>query len=326
MSASNTIDINSLRKYYNEKGPYQFPFHILMKWCTEGTGCKIIEDRYEFSVVLSCSNFNGWIRYQTISQILAHIQNTRSIPFRIDKGPIWNTSMNQRKELGVMFEPVGGDFKFDIDLSDAIFRICESIHGKKSMCQICMPILHVWILVLNAMLLRILGVEQHQILWVFSGGRGAHCWIKGAQWTTLSQSSRTTFVNLLNCPYQSSILTDHRVIFDEIMSPAFRDDIQFKHHVVSKLNKHMTMEEAIIAYCFPRLDVKVTSDIGHLLKLPFSVHPRTSKICIPIDIDNMHLFNYDSMPSLSDYKSSPQLISSIEYFRNWIENFKRHEQ
>lgn len=34
----------------------------------------------------------------------------------------------------------------------------------------------------------------------------------------------------------------------------------------------------------PRIDVNVTSQINHLIKSPFSAHPDTGKISIPIDI------------------------------------------
>lgn len=38
--------------------------------------------------------------------------------------------------------------------------------------------------------------------------------------------------------------------------------------------------DIMFQYCYPRLDVKVTTGINHLLKSPFCVHPKTCKVII----------------------------------------------
>lgn len=51
---------------------------------------------------------------------------------------------------------------------------------------------------------------------------------------------------------------------------------------------------------FPRIDKAVTVQINHLLRVPFSVHSLTQKICLPLMPNSLIEFDPKKMPSLDD--------------------------
>jgi len=56
--------------------------------------------------------------------------------------------------------------------------------------------------------------------------------------------------------------------------------------------------EIIFAHVFPRVDVEVTKGVNHLLKSPFCAHPKTGKLCVPMDYDNIDDFDPTNQPTL----------------------------
>ncbi|EKM80807.1 hypothetical protein AGABI1DRAFT_112534 [Agaricus bisporus var. burnettii JB137-S8] len=59
------------------------------------------------------------------------------------------------------------------------------------------------------------------------------------------------------------------------------------------------MEDIILYYTYPRLDAEVSKHRNHLLKAPFCVHPKTGRVCVPVDPEKVEEFDPEAVPTVA---------------------------
>ncbi|GFQ98703.1 DNA primase small subunit [Trichonephila clavata] len=320
-----------------------FPFSLYHKWLRYDDD-KLFVNR-EFSFTLKD---DVYLRYQSFKDEEDMKKEViQKCPFKIDVGAVYSCRPSDQRTAS-NFYPSEKELVFDIDMTD--YDEVRTCCSGADICKKCWPFMTVALKILDRALREDFGF--HHLLWVYSGRRGIHCWVCDQAARELSPAARSAIVEYLSVvkggEYQAK-----KVHLPETLHPSLKqaDKIISKYFEDLMLNKQeyfdppencdkviaMCLDQNILSekglknrskhfiteikfqLCYPRLDINVTKGLNHLLKAPFCVHPKTGRVCVPIDIKTVDSFDPFTVPTISS------LCQEIDKYDDYLRDINKPE-
>ncbi|GJJ75145.1 DNA primase small subunit [Entomortierella parvispora] len=309
----------------------------------------------EFCFTLMDDTYIRFQSYKTVDEFRQEL--TRLNPAKIDLGAIYNIRPRDKASVHASaFKPMSKELVFDVDMTDYDdIRTCCS---GGDVCMKCWEFMTVAMKIVDSALKDDFGFKN--LLWVYSGRRGVHCWVGDERARQLNNEQRKAIVayldvtkggerqgktvklpNNLHPSVRRSyeIIDEHfkNIVFnsqdilrdpthwekiltlipDETVQQTARveweadpdrepsdkwEDLRgFVRKAIATPSKRNLLEHVLrdimFQYTYPRLDEKVSTNINHLLKSPFCVHPKTGRVCVPIEIENCEKFDPTEAPT-----------------------------
>ena len=149
--------------------------------------------RREFAFLLAGDIFVRNLSFKTTSDLIDYI--LRNPVMRSYVGAVYETPPSKQNSIQKI-KWVSREFCFDLDLNDYdLVRTC-GCQGKEQYCPICWSLVQESVAFLDKTLKEDFGFND--IVWVFSGRRGFHAWVRDARAGTLTQEQRNSMVRYLS--------------------------------------------------------------------------------------------------------------------------------
>jgi len=185
----NPVSKNNLERYYGNL----FPFKLFFKWL--GLENTDLFERREFSFTLENDIYVRFQSYKSDEELKKDVM--RGLPIKIDIGAIYNTQPKYHNSVSLGdlkgFVPEKKEMIFDIDMTDYDdIRTCCKL---AKICNKCWKFMVIAYKILNSILTEDFGFEN--IMWIFSGRRGIHCWVSDERAKNLNNDGRSAIANFI---------------------------------------------------------------------------------------------------------------------------------
>lgn len=185
--AKKLLKFQQTQKFYSNI----FPATDLYKWLSYG------DDEYfsrrEFSFTIPIEKQEVYTRFRSFENGSQLCNKFKQALIKMDIGGVYNVAPKTKKEAP-LFIAMEKEICFDIDASDydAVRQCCKD----KKICSLCWRLMATAVKVLNFVLRECFGFRH--LLFVFSGGRGIHCWVCDRDARNLADDERSAVAEFLN--------------------------------------------------------------------------------------------------------------------------------
>lgn len=169
------------------------PFRYIFQWLNHSP--KVCDDftKREFAYEHRNGIYQRYNSFASQEEFKASV--VKSNPTRFEIGAVYSVNPNQRKVLPKnAMKPVGKELVFDIDLTD--YDPVRTCCSGTDICTKCWKFIQVATKIIDVALKQDFGFKN--LVWVFSGRRGAHCWISDSRARSLDETIRKSIVEYLD--------------------------------------------------------------------------------------------------------------------------------
>lgn len=176
--------------FYYER---MLPFRYIFQWLSHSPKATKDFTMREFAYEFRLGAYQRYNSFVSVDEFKKSV--VAANPTRFEVGAVYIVNPKERKNLPKSaMKPLSKELVFDIDLTDYDdIRTCCS---KTDICTKCWKFIQVASLVMSVALKEDFGFEH--FVWVFSGRRGAHCWVSDARARELDESARKSLVEYLD--------------------------------------------------------------------------------------------------------------------------------
>lgn len=177
-------------QYYYQ---YLYPFKQVFHWLNHSPKPGRDMIHRELAMAFRSGAYKRYNSFDTVQEFKSQIQ--RANPDRFEIGAIYNKPpRNMDTVLKAEMKAQEKEVVFDIDMDDYdAYRTCCS---GANVCSKCWKFISLAMQIINVALVE--DFDYTDFIWVFSGRRGAHCWISDKRSRLLNDNQRRNLLDYMN--------------------------------------------------------------------------------------------------------------------------------
>ncbi|SCU94734.1 LAME_0F08922g1_1 [Lachancea meyersii CBS 8951] len=265
-------------QYYYQ---HLYPFKSIFQWLNHSPKPGRDMMHRELAMAFRSGAYKRYNSFDSVQEFKAQIQ--RSNPDRFEIGAVYNKPPRQMDSLlKADIKALEKEVVFDIDMDDYdAYRTCCS---GASVCSKCWKFISLAMKIINVALEEDFGYTDY--IWIFSGRRGAHCWVADRRARQLSDLQRRSVLDYMNVVRDRNV--DKRLNLKRPYHPHLIRSLEclkpFFVEVILREQNPWENDDMAIQGLLPGLHDKVLIEI---LKKHWKAHPNRTSEQKWTDIDSL---------------------------------------